>query len=236
MKPTPTKPGDIYGQLTVIDRGEDYHTPGGQRQPRWDCRCACGKIVSIIAGNLRAGRHVSCGCSKRNRVNLIGQTFGRLTVIERADGYTSPKGSTASLWVCECICGATVTIRMDALRSGVTRSCGCLARELATTHGGSTHPLYHVWESMNERCRTTTASNYANYGGRGIAICERWSGPDGFPNFIADMGERPPNPAGWKSRMPYWTLDRIDPDGNYEPENCRWADPSTQSQNQRRWK
>ena len=97
------------------------------------------------------------------------------------------------------------------------------------------HPLYSTWQGMRQRCNDPNRKDYARYGGRGIKVCERW---DSFENFLADVGERPGDPVMWLGYdrpKPYYTLDRIDNDGDYEPSNCRWASPTDQGKNRRRW-
>lgn len=161
-------------------------------------------------------------------VDIAGQRFGRLRVIE----FSHTKGGR-SYWRVRCDCGTEKTIMAVDLRSKHTLSCGCLARELSsrrvTTHGQSGNPRtglkksseYISWQSMIQRCYDQKVPYYKNYGGRGIAVCDRWR--SSFEAFLADMG---PRPAGK-------TLDRIDNDGNYEPGNCRWATAKEQRLNQR---
>jgi hypothetical protein len=123
------------------------------------------------------------------------------------------------LWLCEC--GNTKEIRISSVKSGNTKSCGCLQKTLRTkpkykTHGMCKTPTYKSWRSMLYRCKSASKIYYK---GKGISVCERWS--NSFENFLADMGERPLN----------HTLDRINPDGSYEPSNCRWATSKTQCRN-----
>ena len=134
------------------------------------------------------------------RIDIRGQRFGRLRVL-RDSGKRTPTGQVK--WLCQCDCGKKKAIWSNSLRTGAARSCGCLAGENWRTHGLSGHKMYSRWASMNERCRNTNALNYPLYGGRGITVCARWKGPNGFPNFLQDMGICPRGKS----------LDRID--GNF---------------------
>jgi hypothetical protein len=131
------------------------------------------------------------------------------------------------MWLCQCECGNTVVVNGNALRRGNTRSCGCLQKDEASlrrrTHGMKGTPTYRSWVAMKNRCTNPRQDNYGRYGARGIAVCDRWLGEGGFDAFLYDMGERPEGT----------TLDRIDPDGNYEPANCRWATAEEQERNKR---
>jgi hypothetical protein len=156
----------------------------------------------------------------------IGKVFGRWTVIAYAG--VSPDHH----WRCICTCGTRRVVRGANLVLGKSKSCGCLERELTasrnTRHGharrGFKTPEYWSWTGMIQRCKSSAHSAFRNYGGRGIRACKRWCGSNGFANFLADMGNRPPN----------LTLDRRNNGGNYTPQNCRWATRREQRANQRR--
>lgn len=149
------------------------------------------------------------------------ETFGRLTTLGPA--FRIGKES----WqVCKCQCDNMVVVRTGHVNSGGTTSCGCYHREVmvvrSTKHGLREHSLYKTWNSMIQRCCNSKHPYYADYGGRGITVCDRWR--ESFLNFLADMGERPEN----------CSIDRIDNSRGYEPGNCRWATQKEQCNNQRR--
>jgi len=155
-------------------------------------------------------------CLMGKIIDLTGQKFGRWTVISKArlDKYGS------SMWLCQCECGTKEIVRRYDLRRGLTKSCGCLRKELLITHGMTNTTIYAVWKSMRRRCNKPNDPGYKNYGGRGITICRRW---DKFENFYADMGDKPKG----------LSIERVDNYGNYEPSNCKWATREEQDRNKR---
>lgn len=157
------------------------------------------------------------------RINLTGQTFGRLTV--RCSAESRGKGvNRRAYWLCDCSCGATVEIPTKSLRNGSTVSCGCLKRErigdARRTHGMSETKEFRAWCSMRQRCEDATNRLYYRYGGRGIRVFEKWR--NSFEAFFADVGPAP---------SPDHSIDRINNDGNYEPGNVRWSTRTEQNQN-----
>jgi hypothetical protein len=168
----------------------------------------------------------------RRTTLITGSRYGRLRAVERAaDAPTDGR----TRWLMRCDCGTFHVARTRDVKSGTTRSCGCLRRETAAglnlRHGNARnagrHALYKTWQAMHDRCSNPNAINWRYYGGRGITVCKAWHNWVAFRDYVeANLGPRPEG-------KPRWTLDRIDNDRGYEPGNVRWARGTEQMQNAR---
>lgn len=157
-------------------------------------------------------------------INLIGERFGRLVVVEQLEDYVRRDGSRQHVWRCICDCGNEIHTTTMNLRSGDTKSCGCYKHDSTvarmTTHGESDTRLHSIWKAMRKRCNNPHDSAYNYYGGKGIKVCEEW---DDFTSF-----------KEWAMANGYsddLTIDRIDSDKDYCPQNCRWSNFKDQCNN-----
>ena len=226
--------GKKFGLLTVIGQSPKTNPYSN----RFDFQCDCGNIISECPGRVLYGHKKSCGkCRKRNTsyeleqriTNSIGMKFGKLTII----GVSHKNGSGKNYAKCKCECGNIIDVLPNSLFNNESKSCGCsklnnpmLANNKSTSSGNykdgrTKHSLYGTWTQMINRCENPKSKHYDRYGGRGIKVCEEWHDFWSFVKWSDSIGGKPNG----------YTLDRIDNDGNYCPENFRWADWGTQMSN-----
>ncbi len=201
-------PGQQFGRWTVIDPERHLGPDGWRARIRAaECRCDCGTVKLVKLATLTMGTSLSCGCLQRE----ITAARGR-----------DPQNIAPMLAAKKPPSAAHIARSIERFQSPEHRR---IVSDAARTHGLSRHPLYGTWRKMRRRCENPVVKDYPNYGGRGIRVCPEWRDVATFIAWIeANLGPRPP-------RM---SLDRIDPDGNYEPGNVRWATSAEQSANRRK--
>ena len=150
-------------------------------------------------------------------IDETGNRYGRLLVLSRSEKMAGTKAT----WECKCDCGNKTIVDGDKLRRNHTRSCGCYHKDRNIKHGLHGSKIYNAYISMINRCYNEKNENYKNYGGRGITVCDRWK--SSLEDFISDMGESDKG----------LSIERIDTNGNYEPNNCKWATQKDQARNKR---
>lgn len=223
--------GQRFGRLTAL-----YRVDAGGRNSLWHCVCECGNERDAKLTDLRNGTATQCvPCSFAGKVtceDLTGRTFGSLTVTSAETTY---RGSTKC--ICNCACGKTIEVYASRLLRGDMKSCGCMNPAAAAAHkprnrnnGHKTknERLYQVWGGIKQRCYNPKRIGYEYYGGRGIKVCDEWlQSYEAFRDWAYSSGYDENAARG------QCTIDRIDVDGNYCPENCRWISMAEQNKNKR---
>jgi len=210
--------GKKYGNLKVLKSAKSEKIGA-----HWLCLCKCGNTRIVSGSDLRRGRKKSCCCLNKTRglpiIDETGKRYGKLTVIKKSVAKES--GKLGSWWICKCDCGNETIVHGRRLRTGHTRSCGCIHRK----HGMTNTPEFRSWIGMKSRCYYPAEPSYKHYGGRGIRVAPEWLLDNGFINFFNHVGPRLSNKH---------SLDRINVNKNYEPGNVRWATQEEQSNNRRK--
>jgi hypothetical protein len=224
--------GRRYGALTVIKESEPCATRKNEYISRWECLCDCGNTITKKINCLSTSKYSSCGCLLESQ-NIIGNRYGKLTVIKRYNTERDKSGHMRSQYICKCDCGVLVIKSRHELTGRQNVTCGGKYSEQAIENAidqtynnfliENKNALSHIWVDMRQRCNNPNAPHYDCYGGRGIKVCETWNKPNNKDMFLRWAFE-----SGYKKGL---SIDRINVDGDYESSNCRWVDHKTQQRN-----
>lgn len=222
----PRKPQDLTGQrfgklvaVRLTNEKRNSHTV-------WECKCDCGKTCYVDTNNLKSGKTKSCGCGRAN--DISGRRFGKLVVV----GPTKRRTNNGQVvWECRCDCGAVCFADADWLkRRGRYENCRhgpdpARSRLPKRSYRVECERLHKIWIGMHNRCGNPRATNYRYYGARGIRVCDEWRSYPKFEKWAFENGYDPDANFG------QCTIDRIDVNGGYSPDNCRFVDMKTQNRN-----
>lgn len=215
--------GQTFNRLTVLK-----YVGVIRKHSSWLCCCACGNEVIVTGSHLKTGHTKSCGCVKKEKLqDITGQIFGLWTVVSFSH-FAKSGNKQRPYWNCKCACGNEGVVRGDVLKSGGSKSCGCYEKDRSLielpeyTEEEALKKAKSIYKHMKQRCYNFNNTRIDDYGGRGIKICDRWL--ESFENFYEDMGTPPTN---------LHQLDRIDNEGDYSPNNCKWSTHSENNRNKR---
>lgn len=238
--------GQKFGYLTVLECTERRAVrPCGKVAGYiWKCQCECGNIIEVEGARLTNGNKLSCGCkhydivsNKLRKEDITGQRFGRLTVIKWLPREERDPQHPHDPYLCKCDCGNYIQAKINQLTTGNKKSCGCYHDEYShsrkithQTHNSSYTRLYKVWASMKDRCENPNNTKSDRYFHRGITVCDEWHDFDMFKKWALNNG--------YDENAPFMqcTIERVDNNKGYSPDNCIWADAKVQIRNQERRK
>lgn len=238
--------GQKFGYLTVLECTERraVRPCGAVSGYIWKCQCECGKIIEVEGSRLTSGKKQSCGCKHYNIVSnklrkgdITGKKFGRLTVIKWLPLEKRDPKHLHDSYLCKCDCGNYIQTRANQLETGNKKSCGCYHEEYShsrkvthQTHNASYTRLYKVWMVIKDRCTNPNNKSHARYYDRGIRLCDEWFDFEVFREWALKNGFDENAPQG------KCTIERVDNNKGYSPDNCIWADAKVQRRNQEKCK